>query len=64
MAKYATKEDYQGKTESLSSNDPPAKDNSDDEDFEPETSSLDNDEDDDEESDENIRRGCKRKNNV
>ena len=56
-AKDATKEDYQSKTESLSSDDPPAKDNSDDEDFELGTSSLDNDED--EESDKIFAEGVK-----
>ena len=42
-AKDTTKEAYQGDTESLSSNDPPVKDNSDDEDFQSYTSSLEND---------------------
>ena len=62
MAKDTTKEDHQGKTESLSSDVPPAKDNSDEEDFQPGTSSSNNDEDDDMESDKNIPRGHKRKN--
>ena len=61
-AKDATKEGYQGKTEPLSSDDPPTKDNSDDEDFKPRTSSSDNEEDEEDKSDENICRGCKRKN--
>ena len=61
--KEGTKQAYQADTESLSFNDPPAKDNTNDEDFQlGTTSSSDNDDDDDMESDENIPRGRKRKN--
>ena len=64
----AKKEAYQAETDSLLGNnsiDAAQKDNADDEDFQPGTpSSSDNDDndDDDMESDENIPRGCKRKN--
>ena len=53
-AENSIKEDYQGKTESLSSNDLPPKDKSSDEDFKPGTSSLNNEEEDEMESDENV----------
>ena len=63
LAKEGTKEAYKADTESLSSDDPPAKDNTDDGNFQPgTTSSSYNDDDDDMESDENIPRHHKRKN--
>ena len=62
LAENATKEDYQDETESLSSNDLAPKDNSDDEDFEPGTSSSDNEEEEEMESNENIPRPHKRNN--
>ena len=62
LAENATKEDYQGKTESLSSNDLPPKDKSDDEDFELGTCSSDNEEEDEMESNDIVPRQPKRKN--
>ena len=62
VAENATKEDYQGETESLSSNDLLPKDKSGDEDFELGTSNLDNEEEDKMESNDNVPKSCKRKN--